>query len=106
MPILGDRGFGMVARRSPAKWGAKRTEFRSVEAQRRNWRRLFLISLGSYVALWAGLILATIRYAIVPILVASSIAVAAWLFVILFMAWWWGPFDALPQGWGNRAKSR
>ncbi len=96
----------MVARPSPATWGAKRKEFRSVEAQRRNWRRLFLISLGSYIALWAGLILATIRGAIVPYLVAWGIAVAAWLFTIMLMAWWWGPFDALPRGWGNRAKSR
>src|SRR5436309_13099249 len=96
----------MVARPSPATWGAKRKEFRSVEAQRRNWRGLFLTSLGSYVALWAGLILATIRGAIVPYVVAWGIAVAAWVFTILFMAWWGGPFDALPRGWGYRGSSR
>src|SRR5947207_4175756 len=96
----------MVARPSPATWGAKRKEFRSVEAQRRNWRRLFLISFGSYMAPWAGLLLATIRGAIVPYLVAWGIAVAAWLFTILLVTWWLGPFAAVPRAWADRAEVR
>ena len=110
MPIWRVRGFGMKRSRGPSTWGAKRTVSRPVEVRRRNWRRALVISLGSYVALWIGLILWVILGPTpnwsVGSLFALGILVAIWLLTTLFIAWWWGPFDALPRGWGNRAKIR